>query len=49
MNYMKLQHLTANILGNLWDTQEYLANPTLNKTEIDIYFTSIGIKPSYNK
>lgn len=46
---MKLQHLTPNILGNLWDTQEYLANPKLNATEIAIYFTANSTRPSYIK
>lgn len=32
INYLKIQHLTPNILGNLWDTQEYLANTKLNAT-----------------
>lgn len=32
MNFMKLQHLTTNILLNFWDIQEYKANSELNTT-----------------
>lgn len=41
INYLRLQHLTASVMINLWDIQEYKSNSNLNITEIANYFNAL--------